>query len=235
MYIVDYVYRGLYIYRGLYRGLCMYCGLYIVDYYVSWNVCFCVLSIEYEFELNLPTINHYETNLYHINHYPIDHYSIYFISLSCLLNYSSIIYINILDSNMDGLNHRQTRLRYRQREERTQHEESKESETETVLLSPNQSNEENTTKTARGRPKSKSKLPAITCGDGQHGKKVGVIVLELQHVYDVVINAMIDRLRQQIYSYLYHVVKAMRKMDDVVVPKVHHVCDVVMFVVLILP
>ena len=73
---------------------------------------------------------------------------------------------------MDGHNHRETRSRRLQRDEKTHDEESKENETETVLLSPNQSNEENTTKTTRaGRPKSKLKLPPITCGDGQHGKK----------------------------------------------------------------
>ena len=65
---------------------------------------------------------------------------------------------------MGELNHRQTRSRRLQRDKRTHDEESKENGTETILLSPNQSNEENTTKTARvGRPKSKSKLPAITC------------------------------------------------------------------------
>ena len=71
---------------------------------------------------------------------------------------------------MDGLNHQQTCSRYLQRDKKTQHEESKESETETVCLSPNQSSKENITQTARGRPKSKSKLPAITCGDGKHSK-----------------------------------------------------------------
>ena len=111
---------------------------------------------------------------------------------------------------MSELNQRQTRSRRLQRDEKTHDGESKENETETVLLSPNQSNEENTTKTARaGRPKLKSKLPAIICGDGQHEKKVDVNALELQHAYDVVMNAMIDCPRQQIYSYLYHVVKGM--------------------------